>query len=169
MAVIQFRKDFDEYYSREYSLFEYITERVDSVTLAPKVIEKLRANIDNAEYPLLYSFSNYIIENQIEEGYSLVLCFAFVGYSLSANVMETLVKKGMKIEEIKKAASGLKVSDRLFCYSTLIRNTQESVWVRERLEGEYKSFNGYDLEHAVRLLISIGSMDALDYLVTRPK
>lgn len=28
--------------------------------------------------------------------------------------METLVKKGMKIEEIKKAASGLKVSDRLF-------------------------------------------------------
>ena len=24
-----------------------------------------------------------------------------------------------KIEEIKKAASGLKVSDRLFCYSTL--------------------------------------------------
>lgn len=33
------RKDFDEYYSREYSLFEYITERVDSVTLAPKVIE----------------------------------------------------------------------------------------------------------------------------------
>lgn len=98
-----------------------------------------------------------------------MLCFALSGYSLSANVMETLVKKGMKIEEIKKAASGLKVSDRLFCYSTLIRNTQESVWVRERLEGEYKSFNGYDLEHAVRLLISIGSMDALDYLVTRPE
>jgi hypothetical protein len=43
-----------------------------------------------------------------------VLCFALSGYSLSANVMETLVKKGMKIEEIKKAASGLKVSDRLF-------------------------------------------------------
>lgn len=41
--------------------------------------------------------------------------------------------------------------------------------MRERLEGEYKSFNGYDLEHAVRLLISIGSMDALDYLVTRPE
>lgn len=163
------RKDFDEYYSREYSLFEYITERVDSAILAPKVIEELRANIDNAEYPLLYSFSNYIIENQIEEWYSLVLRFALSGYPLSVNVMETLVKKGMKIEEIKKAASGLKVSDRLFCYSTLIRNTQESVWVRERLEREYKSFNGYDLEHAVHLLISIGSMDALDYLVTRPE
>ena len=162
-------KDLDGYYSREYSLFKYITERVDSFALAPKVIEKLRANIDNEEYPLSYSFSNYIIENQIEEGYSLVFRFALSGYSLSTNVMETLVKKGMKIEEIKKAASGLKVSDRLFCYSTLIRNTQESVWVRERLEGEYKSFNGYDLERAVRLLISIGSMDALDYLVTHPE
>ena len=54
-----------------------------------------------------------------------MLCFALSGYSLSANVMETLVKKGMKIEEIKKAASGLKVSDRLFCYSTLIRNNKE--------------------------------------------
>lgn len=164
-----YRKDFDEYYSREYSLFKYITERVDSMTLAPKVIEKLRENIDNEEYSLLYSFSNYIIENQIEEGYSLVLRFALSGYLLSTNVMEALVKKGMKIEEIKKAASNLKVSDRLFCYSTLIRYTQESVWVREKLEGEYKSFNGYYLEHAVRLLISIGSMDALDYLVTHPE
>lgn len=164
-----FRKDSDEYYSHEYSLFKYITERVDSMTLAPKVMEKLRANIDNEKYTLLYSFSNYILENQIEEGYCLVLRFALAGYSLSANVMETLVKKGIKIEEIKKVASGLKVSDRLFCYSTLIRNTQESVWVRDRLEGEYKSFNGYDLEHAVRLLISIGSMDALDYLVTHPE
>lgn len=163
------RKDFDEYYSREYSLFKYITERVDSVNLAPKVIEKLRANIDNEEYPLLYSFSNFIIENQIEEGYSLVLRFALSGYSMSANVMESLVKKGMMIEEMKKAASGLKESDRLFCYSTLIRNTQEVAWVRERLEGEYKTFKGYDLEHAVRLLISIGSLDALDYLVTHPE
>ena len=94
-------------------MFEYITERVDSVTLAPKVIEKLRANIDNAEYPLLYSFSNYIIENQIEEGYSLVLCFALSGYSLSANVMETLVKKGMKIEEIKKKIRDLKLKQKM--------------------------------------------------------
>lgn len=88
-----YRKDFDEYYSREYSLFKYITERVDSMTLAPKVIEKLRENIDNEEYSLLYSFSNYIIENQIEEGYSLVLRFALSGYLLSTNVMEALVKK----------------------------------------------------------------------------
>lgn len=164
-----YRKDFDEYYSREYSLFKYITERVDSMTLAPKVIEKLRENIDNEEYSLLYSFSNYIIENQIEEGYSLVLRFALSGYSLSTNVMEALVKKRMKIEEIKKAASSLKVSDRLFCYSTLIRNAQELSWVRERLEGEYKSLDGYDLEQAVRLLISIGSMVALYYLVTHPE
>ena len=57
------KKNFDEYYSREYSLFKYITERVDSMTLVPKVIEKLRTNIDNEEYPLSYSFSNYIIEN----------------------------------------------------------------------------------------------------------
>lgn len=37
--------------------------------------------------------------------------------------------------------------------------------MRERLEGEYKSFNGYDLEYVVCLLISIGSMDVLDYFV----
>lgn len=69
-----------------------------------------------------------------------MLCFALSGYSLSANVMETLVKKGMKIEEIKKAASGLKVSDRLFCYSTLIRNTQESVWVERKVGRRIQEF-----------------------------
>ena len=51
--------------------------------------------------------------NKIEEGYSLVLCFALSGYSLSANVMETLVKKGMKIEEIKKKIRDLKLKQKM--------------------------------------------------------
>lgn len=62
-SYIIFRKDFDEYYSCEYFLFEYIIERVDFVILVFKVIEKLWVNIDNVEYFLLYLFLNYIIEN----------------------------------------------------------------------------------------------------------
>ena len=42
-----------------------------------------------------------------------MLCFALSGYSLSANVMETLVKKGMKIEEIKKKIRDLKLKQKM--------------------------------------------------------
>lgn len=162
------RKDADGYYHREYTLFDYITERVDASELAPKVIEKLRANVENERYPLSYAFSDFIIENHFEEGYSLALRFALKGYSMSANVLETLVKKGIKVEEIKNAVAGMKVSDRIYCYSTLVRNTQEGAWVKEQLEAEYRSYTGYDLKRAVQLLISMGSMDALDYLATHP-
>ena len=57
-----------------------------------------------------------------------------------------------KIEEIKKAASGLKVSDRLFCYSTLIRNTQESVWVKLKQKMTTGRLEWNDIQREIDIL-----------------
>ena len=78
----------DGYYSTEYSLFEYIAERSDANTLAPIIIEKLRQNVNKEGFRLSYRFSNYIIENRIEEGYELALQFATTGFYLSGNILE---------------------------------------------------------------------------------
>ena len=163
------RQDIDGFYSQEYSLFDYIAERVDVATLTPVVEDRLRKYVGKEGYPLSYDFSNYIIEHQIEDCYGLALRFALTGYSMSTNIMESLIKKGIRIDDIKKASSSLNVSNKLSCYSMLVKNSQESEWVRVKLESEYKSFSGYHLKQAVHLLISIGSMDALVYLTKTPE
>lgn len=163
------RKDEDCYFNREYSLFEYITERVELEKLAPMVIERLKQSVDNERYRLSYDFAKYLLKNHIEDGYSLVLRFALSGFTMSANILDELIKEGIKIDEIKAATTSMEESDRAFCYSSLVRNAGEEKWVKERLEKEYKSFSGYAQKKALQLLLSIGSMDALDYLHLNPE
>ena len=159
------RKDTDGYLSREYSVFDYITERIDVDTLAPLVIEKLQANINREGYRLSYHFSKYIIDNAIEDGYELALQFATSGFYMDGNILELLIKNDIKIEEIKAGASKMTVDDRLFCYSTLAREAGQGDWVKEQLESEFKSFEGYSLKRAIQILLSMGSMEAMDYLL----
>jgi hypothetical protein len=88
---------------------------------------------------------------------------------MSSNILEELIKTGKKTDEIKAASKSMDESDRVFCYSSLVRNAGEEKWVKERLEHEYKTFSGYALKRALQLLLSIGSMDALDYLHMNPE
>lgn len=162
------KKDEDGYSNSEYTLFEYISAHVDVNTLAPLVIDKLQENVHKEEYPLSYAFSNYLVENHIKEGYSLALRFALTGFDMAGNILELLIKNRIKVDEIKAATNRMKESYRLSCYSSLVRNAGEKVWVKERLEAEFKTYSDYNLKRAVRLLLSIGSMDALDYLHSYP-
>lgn len=158
------RKDSDGYYTREYSVFEYITERVEEETLSPKVIEKFRENVDNENYQLSYQLSNYIIDNGIDDGYGLALRFALSGFYLSSNVLDSLIENGIKVDEIKAGVASMPVSDRLMCYQSLVRYTDQDDWVKERLESEFKTFEGYNLKRAIQQLLNMGSMVALVYL-----
>lgn len=160
------RKDTDGFLNREYSVFDYVTERIDAETLAPLIIEKLKASINRESYRLSYHFSKYIIENGIEDGYELALQFATSGFYMDGNILELLIKNDIKLEEIKAGAGEMEVSDRLFCYSTLAREANQGEWVRKRLETEFKTFDGYNLKRAIQILLGMGSMEAMDYLLT---
>lgn len=70
-------------------------------TLSPIVIDKMKENIDNKNYQLLYAFSNYIIDNHLEEGYNYVFCVAISGFYMSSNILEKLIKERIKIDELK--------------------------------------------------------------------
>lgn len=163
------KKDPDQYFNRDYSLFEYISERIGAEILAPLVIEKFKPNVGREEYELSYAFSDYILANHIEEGYNLALSYALSGFDRSLNILDAFIKGGIKLDEIKAATGKMKVSQRLFCYSSLVRNAAAEGWVRPRLETEYKKYDGYDLKRAVQLLLSICSLDALEYICSRPE
>ena len=160
------KKDEDGYFNREYSVFDYITERVEEQILAPLVVEKLRLYVDKEGYNRTYQLANYIIDKGIEEGYGLALQYALSGYYMSANVLESIIKNGIKIDVIMAASPRMKASDRLFCYSSLARNAGQEEWVKKKLEAEFKTFEDYDLKRALQQLLSLGSMEALDYMIS---
>lgn len=160
------RKDTDGYLSREYSVFDYITERIDVETLAPLIIEKLQANINREGYRLSYHFSKYIIENGIEDGFDLALQFATSGFYMDGNILELLIKNDIKIEEIKAGTGNMSVSDRLFCYSSLAREAGQGEWVKQMLKSEFKGYEGYNQKRAIQILLSLGSMEAMDFLLS---
>jgi hypothetical protein len=161
------KQDPDGFYSREYSILDYVSERVDVNSLAPVAVRKLKETIGQ-EKKTPYLFANYIVEKHVEDGYDYVLKFALSKNPLSFNILELLIKSSILVEEIKAATRNMVVSDRLNVYSSLIRNVGEKEWVKQELEPVYKSFSGYDLRMAVRLLVGNGSLDALDYLVKQP-
>lgn len=162
------RKDKDHYFSTEYTLFKYISERVPVELLAPEVVKKLKALPSGVRSNRPYEYANYIVENHISEGYHEALRFALSSHNLSANILETLVKGRLMIDEIKAASRSMSVSDKLFCYTSIHRNISDDDWVKKELEPEFKNYTGYELSKAVRLLISMGSLDGLDYLVKYP-
>ncbi|MBQ9576315.1 MAG: TIR domain-containing protein [Muribaculaceae bacterium] len=162
------KKDKDDFFNTEYTLFRYISERVPVEILAPEVIKKLKSLPCDVRSNRPYYYTTYIVENHINEGYKEALRFALSSQNLSANILEALIKGRLMIDEIKAASRSMSISDKLFCYTSIHRNIGDDDWVRQELEPEYKNYAGYDLSRAVRLLISMDSLDGLDYLVRHP-
>jgi len=159
-------KDKDDYHTRDYYLLDYIAERVDSDYLIDNIIEKLRANLDKGYSLLSHLFAKYLIENQIKEGYSPALNYAL---SYDIEILAIIIKENIKISEIKVAIKGMELSNKLLCYSLFVDNNINKEWVKQQLESEFQTLEGYELKRAIKLLLRLGSLDALKYLDTHPE
>lgn len=85
---------------------------------------------------------------------------------MDGNILELLIKNDIKIEEIKAGTGNMSVSDRLFCYSSLAREAGQVEWVKQMLESEFKGYEGYNQKRAIQILLSMGSMEAMDFLLS---
>lgn len=163
------KKDGEHNFSRDYSLFEYISERVGLEELAPILLEKMNQYVENEDYcHLSFLYLDYLINKHVKEAYNLALKFALTGYSMSSNILEELIENKILIEEIKAATKSMSYSDRVYCYSSLFRHTDEAEWVKEKLEEEFNEYRDYTQRRAIYLMTCMGSMVALRYLQNHP-
>lgn len=154
-------KDEDD---KRYYLIDYIKKQlIDYDILDSLVIKSFQANFYNENKQLLSIFATYIIENEIEEGYSLALKYALNG---DIDVLVLIIKKKIELDEVKRGINELNPSYKLTCYHLFIQSKIELKWVRQQLESEYLIYNGYDKKRAIVMLMNLGSVDALNYLVS---
>ena len=76
-----------------------------------------------------------------------------------------MLKAGIMVEEIKAASAKMEHSLQLAVYATVSRELGDERWVKENLESRIHSFEGYEQKQVLRILLGIGSIDALAFVV----
>ena len=87
---------------------------------------------------------------------------------MSSNILEKLIENNIMIDEIKAATISMSNSDKVFCYSSLFRHTDEAEWVKDKLEKEFNVYQNYTQRRAIHLMTCMGSLVALEYLQLHP-
>lgn len=151
-----------------YSLFDYLAEHVSQDNLANAIIRMLEEETAWMQYHTSSEFARFIIDNRIERGYSILLDYIVQDAKSAMNIAEMMLKADVLVKEIKAMSDRMDIEDRLTIYSCMKQYQNADEWIMQKLEPKFKLFEGYALKQSLFLLLGIGSMEALQYLITNP-
>lgn len=120
------------------------------------------------QYHTSSEFARFIIDNRIERGYSILLDYIVQDAKSAMNIAEMMLKADVLVKEIKAMSDRMDIEDRLTIYSCMKQYQNADEWIMQKLEPKFKLFEGYALKQSLFLLLGIGSMEALQYLITNP-
>ena len=165
ISDVSVSKDQGRGFKESYTLFEYIEEKVGLNQLGSHVVRLLR-NIDRWKNSGTgVRMAEYVIKNRISAGYQLVFDYITNGCRNDEYLTEQMLKSGIMVDEIKAASVKMETSQQLTVYATLCGDLDDEVWVKEQLEPRINTFEGYEQKQALRILLAIGSIDALAFIV----
>ena len=152
-------------FNEAYTLFEYIEEKVGQDKLGRQVVRLLR-DINRWKDNLTgVRMVEYVIKNRISDGYQTVFEYITNGCRSDEYLTDEMLKAGIMVEEIKAASAKMEHSLQLAVYATVSRELGDERWVKENLETRIHTFEGYEQKQAIRILLGIGSIDALAFVV----
>lgn len=152
-------------FNEAYTLFEYIEEKVGQDKLSRYVVNLLRDINKWKDSPTGVRMAEYVIKNRISEGFQIVFDYITNGCRSDEYLTDEMLKASIMVEEIKAASAKMEPSHQLAVYATVCRELGDEKWVKEYLEPHIHTFEGYEQKEALRILLSIGSIDALAYVV----
>lgn len=165
LSELSVSKDMGRGFHESYTLFEYIEEKVGQDKLGHHVILLLRDINKWKDSSTGFRLADYVIKNRISDGYQLVFEYITNGCRNDEYLVEHMLKNGIMVEELKAASRMMEVSLRLALYTTLSRDLGDIIWVKEQLEPWISVFEGYEQKQALRILLGIGSIEALAFIV----
>lgn len=155
----------DRGFSEAYTLFEYIEETVGPDKLGKHIVNLLRDINRWKDSAIGVRMAKHVIKNRISEGYQTVFEYITNGCKNDEYLTEEMIKAGIMVEEIKAASAKMENSLQLAVYATISRELGDERWVKEKLESQIHTFEGYEQKQALRILLGIGSIDALAFIV----
>ena len=165
LSELSVSRDVGRGFNESYTLFEYIEEKVGLDKLGHHVVRLLRNTDRWKERGSGVRMAEYVIKNRIYEGYQLVFELITNGCKSDEYLTEQMLKSGIMVDEIKAASDKMETSQQLAVYATICRDLGDITWVINKLEPRISVLEGYEQKQALRILLSIGSIDALAFLV----
>ena len=156
-------------FNESYTLFEYIEETVGQDKLGKHIVNLLRDINRWKDCATGVRMAEYVIKNRISEGYQTVFEYITNGCRSDEYLMEDMLKAGIMVEEIKAASTKMENSLQLAVYATISRELGDERWVKDNLESRIHTFEESKQKQALRILLGIGSIDALAYIVDHSK
>lgn len=155
----------DSGFCETYTLFEYIEETVEQDKLGKHIVNLLKDINRWKDCATGVRMAEYVIKNRIWEGYQIVFEYIKNGCRSDDYLAELMIKSDIMVEEMKAASDKMEKSLQLTVYATICKDLGDENWVKEKLEPKIHIFEGYDQKQALRILLGIGSIDALAYIV----
>lgn len=156
-------------HERELTLFELIAENVDPGKLGPAVIKELENSIGKRVGEKGYQLARYILCNGITEGFPVCLKFAISKEAFAGNILEEMVKEDILLGEMKDLSRTMSRRSRMLLYESMERNGRDYGWVKDEVERIIPDLEGYEFEHALGILLKLGSTLALTLFLDRPQ
>ena len=152
-----------------YTLFDYISDNVAPLKLADSILSLLEQDKTMGDFHLSYCLANYVIEHRIERGYPSLLKIISFGASSAINIAQMMIKADIKVPEIKTLSEKFEDGNKMIIYRCLLNEHKYGNWIREKLETIYQKFENYNKTLALDMLVSLGSLNALNYLISHPE
>lgn len=165
VSEVSVSRDCGRGFNEAYTLFEYIEEQVRTDKLGLRIVALLRNMERWKNSSTGVRMVEYVIKNRLTAGYQIVFEYVTNGCRNEEYIVEEMLKAGIMVNEIKAATHKMSVTLQLAVCYAVCRNLGDERWVKEKLESRIDAFRGYEQKHALRILLGIGSVDALAYIV----
>ena len=165
VSEVSVSRDCGRGFNEAYTLFEYIEEKVGVDKLGQQIVVLLRDMERWKDHSTGVRMAEYVIKHRLLEGYQTVFEYITSGCRSEEYLAEEMIKADIMVNEIKTVTDKMAVTLQLAVCNTLCRELGDERWVKEKLESRIDAFEGYEQKQALRILLGIGSVDALAYIV----
>ncbi len=148
------------------SLFAFIAERFQVAELLPMIKTNLQEKYSLLQEPVILSMCKYMVVNGTKEDVLFIFSslHEYKGKALSDMILETLLERKDVIGEIIGNIQNMDNGSILTVASRLIEDEDYRIKMISVLESKLPKFEEYELRRALSLLVSSGSICALEYI-----
>lgn len=165
VSEVSVSRDCGRGFNEGYTLFEYIEEKVEPCRLGQRIVVLLRDMERWKDSSTGVRMAEYVIKHRLSEGYQTVFEYITNGCRGDEYLAEEMLKARIMVDEIKAATDKMAVTLQLVVCNSICRELGDERWVKGKLEPRIESYEEYEQKQALRILFSIGSVDALAYIV----
>lgn len=168
-SFVSINKSEEGSFPHSYSLFDYLVEHVSQQKLSNAVVRMLKNDAIWKYYQTSSQFVSFIIDNRIEKGYPVLLNRIVSDISSAMYIAELMLKADIMVKEIKAASNKMNTENKLTIYNCMQLYPKYNNWIKDKLEPVYQNIEEDAKIRAIRILLKLGSIDALAYLTSNPK